>query len=208
MSKKNKNKFFQNKQADAMTDKKQAETVLNENSQDQEVNTEDPTNNTEDVAEKTPQENDTDKKIKELESQVADYKDKYLRQVAEFDNYRKRTLKEKADLILNGGEKVISSLLPILDDFERAQKNLENSDDIKALSEGVDLIFKKFVQILESNGLNKIDTKGQDFDTDYHEAIAMVPGKDEDKGKVIDCVQAGYKINDKVIRHAKVAIGQ
>jgi molecular chaperone GrpE len=149
------------------------------------------------------------KQTEELEKQLDEMKDKYLRQVAEFDNYRKRTLKEKTELILNGGEKVITALLPIMDDFERAQQNMEKANDIKALKEGVDLIFQKLQKVLESQGLKKIETEGQDFNTDFHEAIAMIPAqKDEQKGKVVDCVQAGYMLNDKVIRHAKVAIGQ
>ncbi len=147
--------------------------------------------------------------IEELESQVAELKDKYLRQVAEFDNYRKRTLKEKTELILNGGEKVLTALLPVLDDFERAQESFKKSSDVEALREGVTLIFEKLVKTLESQGLKPIDAVGQDFNTDFHEAIAMIPApNDDDKGKVIDCIQTGYMLNEKVIRHAKVAIGQ
>lgn len=147
--------------------------------------------------------------IEKLEEQLAELKDKYLRQVAEFDNYRKRTLKEKTELILNGGEKVLSALLPILDDFDRTEANMIKSDDIDTLREGVTLIAQKLMKILESQGLKVIDAVGKDFDTDFHEAIAMVPAqKDEDKGKVIDCVQKGYMLNEKVIRHAKVAVGQ
>ena len=147
--------------------------------------------------------------IEELEAQVAELKDKYLRQVAEFDNYRKRTLKEKTELILNGGEKVLTALLPVLDDFERAQESFKKSSDVEALREGVSLIFEKFVKTLESQGLKPIDAVGQDFNTDFHEAIAMIPApNDDDKGKVIDCIQTGYMLNEKVIRHAKVAIGQ
>lgn len=145
----------------------------------------------------------------ELENQIAELKDKYLRQVAEFDNYRKRTLKEKTELILNGGENIIKSLLPVIDDIERAKKNMETADNVEALREGVDLVFKKLITTLENAGLKKIDTEGKDFNTDEHEAIAMIPAPSDDaKGKVIDCVQPGYKLNDKVIRHAKVAIGQ
>ncbi len=147
--------------------------------------------------------------IEELEAQVAELKDKYLRQVAEFDNYRKRTLKEKTELILNGGEKVLTALLPVLDDFERAQESFKKSSDVEALREGVTLIFEKLVKTLESQGLKPIDAVGQDFNTDFHEAIAMIPApNDDDKGKVIDCIQTGYMLNEKVIRHAKVAIGQ
>jgi molecular chaperone GrpE len=141
--------------------------------------------------------------------QIADLKDKYLRQVAEFDNYRKRTLKERAELILNGGEKVIATLLPVIDDMERAIASGEKTDDPQVLREGMELIYHKLTKVLEGHGVTKIDTTDADFDTDIHEAVAMVPGMGDDKkGKVIDCLVAGYKLNDKVIRHAKVAVGQ
>ena len=139
----------------------------------------------------------------------ADLKDKWLRSVAEFENYRKRTLKERAELILNGGEKVITAILPVLDDMERAIANGSKTEDPQVLREGMELIYQKFVKTLEAQGVSKIDTKEADFDTDLHEAVAMVPGMGDDKkGKVIDCLQEGYKLNDKVIRHAKVAVGQ
>lgn len=142
-----------------------------------------------------------------LQQQIDELKDRYLRTVAEFDNYKKRTLKEKADLILNGGEKTITAILPVLDDFERALA--DGNDDAKTIKEGMELIYKKFLKSLEGLGVKKIDTKDKDFDTDNMEAIAMVPGMGDDKkGKVVDCVQAGYTLNDKVIRHAKVAVGQ
>ena len=147
--------------------------------------------------------------VTQLENQLAELKDQYLRKVAEFDNYRKRTLKEKTELILNGGEKVITSILPILDDFERAEDNIHKATDLDALKEGVELIFQKLLKVLEAQGLKKIETHEADFNTDFHEAIAMVPAANEEqKGKVVDCVQTGYTLNDKVIRHAKVAIGQ
>ncbi len=147
--------------------------------------------------------------LTKAQAEAAEYKDKYLRQVAEFDNYRKRIMKEKAELIKNGGEKVISSILPIIDDFERASDNLEKMDDVTAIKDGIILIIDKFMTILKKEGLEKIDAVGQPFDVDFHEAIAMVPSpSDEMKGKVIDCVQAGYKLNDKVIRHSKVAVAQ
>ena len=140
--------------------------------------------------------------------EIARLKDQLLRTIAEFDNYKKRTLKEKAELILNGGEKTITAILPVLDDFERALSDT-HTDDPAAIKEGMELIFKKFVKTLESLGVKKIETEDKDFDVDYHEAIAMVPGMGDDKkGKVIDCVQTGYMLNDKVIRHAKVAVGQ
>lgn len=139
--------------------------------------------------------------------EIAALKDKYLRTVAEFDNYKKRTLKEKTELILNGGEKTVTAILPVLDDFERALA--DKTEDAVAIKEGMELIFKKFVKSLESLGVKKIETEDKTFDVDFHEAIAMVPGVGDDKkGKVIDCVQTGYTLNDKVIRHAKVAVGQ
>ena len=144
-------------------------------------------------------------KEEKLQQQVDDLKDRYLREVAEFDNYKKRTLKEKADLILNGGEKTITAILPVLDDFERAIA--DTNSDAKAIREGMELIYKKFTKTLEGLGVKKIDTKDKDFDTDVMEALAMGQSDDK-KGKVIDCVQTGYTLNDKVIRHAKVAVGQ
>lgn len=147
-------------------------------------------------------------KLAAAEAKVAELQDKYLRQVAEFDNYRKRTLKEKAELILNGGEKTITAILPVLDDMERALKNMDNAKDVAAVKEGVELIFQKFIKILSEQGVKKIETELADFDTDLHEAIAQIPAASEDqKGKVLDCVKTGYKLNEKVIRHAQVAVG-
>lgn len=148
-------------------------------------------------------------KLAEAAEKIATLEDKYLRQAAEFDNYRKRTMKEKAELIKNGGERAIESILPVLDDFERAISTMEKSENATELRTGVELIYNKFVSILKQNGLQKIETEGKDFDTDFHEAIAMVPTPDESlKGKVLDCIQTGYILNDKVIRHAKVAVGE
>ena len=148
-------------------------------------------------------------KLAEAAEKIATLEDKYLRQAAEFDNYRKRTMKEKAELIKNGGERAIESILPVLDDFERAIATMEKSENAAELRTGVELIYNKFVGILKQNGLQKIETEGKDFDTDFHEAIAMVPTPDESlKGKVLDCIQTGYILNDKVIRHAKVAVGE
>lgn len=141
------------------------------------------------------------------QNEAEQWKDKYIRLVAEFENYKKRTLKEKSELILNGSEKTVAAILPILDDFERA--TADKTEDPQAIKEGYELIYKKFLKALETLGVNKIKTDNADFDVDYHEAIAMVPGMGDDKkGKVIDCVQTGYTLNDKVIRHAKVAVGQ
>ena len=159
-------------------------------------------------SEKTSEEEEKDP-LEKAQEEIADLKDKWLRSVAEFENYRKRTLKERAELILNGGEKVITAILPIIDDMERAIENGDKTDDPEVLREGMSLIHQKFMKTLEAQGVSKIETENADFDTDVHEAVAMVPGMGDDKkGKVIDCLQQGYKLNDKVIRHAKVAVGQ
>jgi molecular chaperone GrpE len=146
--------------------------------------------------------------LEAAKEEIENLKDKYLRSVAEFDNYRKRTQKEKYDIILNGSEKAITAILPVLDDLERAIQNADKTEDVKAVKDGIELIYKKFVKTLEGLGVKEINTKDKDFDTEYHEAIAMVPGEEDKKGKIIDCVQTGYTLNDKVIRHAKVAVGQ
>lgn len=156
--------------------------------------------------EETPAEEQLDP-LTAAQNEAEQWKDKYIRLVAEFENYKKRTLKEKSELILNGSEKTVAAILPILDDFERA--TADKTEDPQAIKEGYELIYKKFLKALETLGVNKINTDNADFDVDYHEAIAMVPGMGDDKkGKVIDCVQTGYTLNDKVIRHAKVAVGQ
>lgn len=156
--------------------------------------------------EETPAEEELDPLVA-AQNEAEQWKDKYIRLVAEFDNYKKRTLKEKSELILNGSEKTVAAILPILDDFERA--TADKTEDPQAIKEGFELIYKKFLKALETLGVNKIETDNADFNVDYHEAIAMVPGMGDDKkGKVIDCVQTGYTLNDKVIRHAKVAVGQ
>lgn len=141
-----------------------------------------------------------------LEEENIQLKDQLLRKIAEFDNYRKRTIKEKEELRQNGGEKAVEAILPILDDFERALK--DKSEDPDAIREGVEMIYNKFIKVLGGLGVKKIDIDNVDFNVDFHEAIAMVPSLDNNKGKVIDCVQNGYMMNEKVIRHAKVAVGQ
>ena len=147
--------------------------------------------------------------LEQAQEEIEQLKDKYLRSVAEFDNYRKRTTKEKAELILNGGTNVIKAILPVLDDMERALENGEKTEDPQVLREGMELIYQKFQKALEGLGVKKIETEDADFDVDIHEAVAMVPGMGDDKkGKVIDCLQQGYMLNEKVIRHAKVAVGQ
>lgn len=158
-------------------------------------------------AEETAEE-ETDPLDKALE-EIKELKEQLLYKAAEFDNFRRRTIKEKAELILNGSEKAVQAVLPVADDMERALENGEKTDDPQVLREGMELIYQKFMKALESLGVKKIDTTDADFDVDFHEAIAMVPGMgDEKSGKVLDCVQTGYTLNDKVIRHAKVAVGQ
>ena len=147
--------------------------------------------------------------LEAAQEEIEQLKTQILYKTAEFDNYRKRTLKEKAELILNGGEKAVSAILPVIDDMERAMENGEKTDDPAVLREGMELIYHKFMKALEGLGVKKIETENADFDTDLHEAVAMVPGMGDDKkGKVIDCLQTGYQLNEKVIRHAKVAVGQ
>ena len=176
---------------------------------------------TKDTAEEQPQndqaeeaaplthEEQLEKELEDAQAVIEEQKDKYLRLSAEFDNYRKRTMKENAELILNGGEKSISSILPVIDDFERAIKTMETAKDVKAVKEGVELIYNKFMATLAQNGVKVIETKDQPLDTDYHEAIAVIPApSEEQKGKILDCVQTGYTLNDKVIRHAKVVVGE
>ena len=172
---------------------------------------EEPTNPENQETPDNTEEQETQEKdpLEEANRQIEELKDKYLRSVAEFDNYRKRTLKEKTELILNGGEKTITAILPVIDDMERAIVNGAKTEDANVIREGMELIYNKFIKVLESLGVKAIETENADFDTDVHEAIAMVPGMGDDKkGKVLDCVLRGYKLNDKVIRHAKVAVGQ
>ena len=147
--------------------------------------------------------------LTKAQEEAAEWEKKYLYKCAEFENYRKRTIKEKAELILNGAEKTITAVLPVIDDMERALANSEKTDDAATLKEGMELIYKKLMKTLEGLGVKAIDTTDKDFDVNFHEAIAMVPGMGDDKkGKVIDCTEKGYTLNDKVIRFAKVAVGQ
>jgi len=174
-----------------------------------EENSTDETVQEETLAEELTVEEQLANMLAEAQQMVNEERDKYLRLSAEFDNYRKRTLKEKAELIKNGAEKTLTAILPVLDDFERALKNMEASEETKAMKEGVELIFNKFQKVLGQEGLQKIETEGKEFDTDFHEAIALIPAPSEDlKGKILDCVQTGYMLNDKVIRHSKVAVAQ
>lgn len=149
-----------------------------------------------------------EEQLEAANAEIASLNDQLLRKIAEFDNYRKRTIKEKTDLILNGGEKTIITILPVLDDMERALKNMQKAEDVSAVLEGVELIYKKFIDILGKQGVSIIETKEADFDVDLHEAVAQLPAPTPElKGKVMDCTQTGYKLNDKVIRHAQVVVG-
>lgn len=148
-------------------------------------------------------------KLAQAEVEIAELKDKILRQAADFANFRKHSMATHTELILNGGKKVLESLLPILDDMERAEANLAKSEEVETLREGLSLIFQKLQRTLEQQGLKKMETKEAQFDTDFHEAVALFPTEDEQqKNHIIDCVQTGYMLNDKVLRHAKVVVGQ
>ena len=200
MSKKNKHKMSENFQSE----NEQEKEVLNGAEQDAAAAQENQENNTQE-----PKEETVEDKLAKSEAEVADLKDRLLRQMAEFDNYRKRTMKEKAEIILNGSAGVVTDILPVIDDLERAIANSAKSEDYNALKEGVELIYNKLMHTLEQKGLQKISPKNEPFDTDFHEAIAMIPAPSEDlKGKVLDCAIDGYKLNDKVLRHAKVAVGE
>ena len=146
--------------------------------------------------------------LEAAQAEIAELKKQILYKVAEFDNYRKRVIKEKADLIMNGGEKVITAILPVMDDMERALEQMRKAEDVHAVVEGVELIQKKFMGILEKQGVKPIETKDADFDVEVHEAIAQFPAPSEEmKNKVVDCTLKGYKLNEKVIRHAQVVVG-
>ena len=204
MSKRNKHKMSENFESEKEQDKDILNCTDNESQPAQETNAQDGQEAPQEAQEET-----IESKLANSEAQVADLKDRLLRQMAEFDNYRKRTMKEKAEIILNGSAGVVTDILPVIDDLERAIANSAKSEDYNALKEGVELIYNKLMHILEQKGLQKISPKNEPFDTDFHEAIAMIPAPSEDlKGKVLDCAIDGYKLNDKVLRHAKVAVGE
>ncbi len=165
-------------------------------------------NQVEEQPEEQTQQEDLAAKVAELEQKVADLEDLKLRQMAEFDNYRRRTNKEKLDLIETAGEGIFKNMLPLMDDFERAMVAMEKSEDVNALREGLQLIYQKFRGFLEQNKVTEIETEGKDFDTDEHEAVTTFAAGEEKKGKIIDCTQKGYKLGDKVIRFAKVVVGE
>ena len=208
-------KFFRNKKRKIMNEEK-IETEFTEQPEDTELNAE---NSNVEEPEATPEEETAEQAeeaaaeekdtLEAAQEEIAQLTEQMLYKAAEFDNYRKRTIKEKAELLLNGAEKTVVAILPVIDDMERAIAEGQKTDDPVVLREGMELIFQKFQKVLEGLGVKKIETEKQDFNVDVHEAIAMVPGMgDENKGKVIDCVLTGYTLNDKVIRHAKVAVGQ
>lgn len=204
MNKKNK-KYNKNMNPTEKNQPQEEEVLRNQEATDAAIDEE----TQKEAAEEPDAEEKVSKELAEAQKTIEEQHDKYLRLSAEFDNYRKRTMKEKAELIKNGGEKTIAAILPVLDDLERAVKTAETSDDVKAMREGIELIYNKFLKVLNQEGLRKIETDNKDFDTDYHEAIALVPAPSEDKkGKILDCVQTGYTLNDKVIRHAKVVVAQ
>ena len=204
MSRKNKHKMSENFQSD----KEEEKEVLNSPEQEETTAQENNSQEASQETDKEPEEETVEAKLAKSEAEAADLKDRLLRQMAEFDNYRKRTLKEKAEIILNGSAGVITDILPVIDDLERAIANSAKSEDYSALKEGVELIYNKLMHILEQKGLQKISPKDEPFDTDFHEAVTQFPAPSEDmKGKVIDVVQTGYLLNGKVIRYAKVVVG-
>ena len=159
-------------------------------------------------AEEAPKGETIEDKLATAEARIAELEKERLYKQAEFDNYRKRIIKEKAELILNGGRKVLEAMLPVIDDLERALQHMEKAEDVEAVKEGVDLIYKKFLKVMEAQGVKQMDTKDADFNTDFHEAVTQFPPpSDELKGKVIDCTEKGYMLNDTVLRFAKVVVG-
>ena len=184
-----------------------------ETSQPTEAGQENPTEAEQTSEEAKPQDEEkreltAEEQLEQARQEIDSLNDQLLRKIAEFDNYRKRTIKEKTELILNGGEKTIVAILPVLDDLERALKNMPKDREVAAEMEGVELIYKKFLAILEKQGVKTIKTENEDFNVDMHEAIAQLPApSDEMKGKILDCTLTGYTMNDKVIRHAQVVVG-
>lgn len=191
-----------------MSEKLKKEEQKEQQETQETVNAQTETDTEKEVCQDTEKELSVEEQLDAAKKEIEELNDKLLRKIAEFDNYRKRTLKEKTELILNGGEKTIVSILPVIDDMERALKNMKNADDVAAVLEGVELIYKKFMDILGKQGVSVIETKDADFNVDIHEAIAQLPAPTEElKGKVMDCTLTGYKLNDKVIRHAQVVVG-
>lgn len=198
------------KEAKAAQQQKAAEKeaeATQQQAEETEVNGEEATTEAEGKAE--TKEETAEEKVTRLEEELAKEKKEYLFLMADFDNYRKRTLKEKQDLVKNGCEKALADLLPVVDDFDRALATLEKADNIDAVREGVELIYKKFTKYLDSYQVKAMESTGKEFDTDLHEAVTTFPAPtDDDKGKVIDTVLKGYTLNNRVLRHAKVVVGQ
>ena len=193
-------------------DKKQVEQPIENQGEKETVET---VNNTEAVnggeaagAEEVSETEQLQAKVAELEARVAELEDLKLRQMAEFDNFRRRTNKEKLELMTTAGERIFKDMLPLVDDFERAKMAMSKSDDINAVREGIDLIYNKFINFLAANDVKAIDTTDADFNTDLHEAITTFAAGEDKKGKVIDCTQKGYTLGEKVIRFAKVVVGE
>ncbi|MCT4600719.1 MAG: nucleotide exchange factor GrpE [Marinifilaceae bacterium] len=197
------------------TKKEDIEETINETSElnDTDINKEETQEDVENVEEKEEEPKTelelAQDQVEELGKKLQETNDKYMRLSAEFDNYRKRTLKERMDLIKTASEKVFLDILPVMDNFERAMKAMDTASEVEPVIEGINLIYSKFSDFLKSNGLEVIETENKDFDIDLHEAITKMPAPTEDmKGKIIDCVERGYKMNEKVIRYAKVVVGE
>lgn len=186
------------------------EVKLNaENAEQATENTETVENNSEEEqAEEVPAEKTTEEKLADALAEIEELKTKQLYKQAEFENFRRRVISEKAELILNGGRKVLEAMLPVVDDMERALAHMDKAEDVQAVKDGVDLIYKKFLSTLKAQGVTPMEAQGADFNTDFHEAVTQFPTPTDDlKGKVIDCTEKGYMINDKVLRYAKVVVG-
>lgn len=180
------------------------ENVSNDTTQ-QDVNAEE---NSQEQTEEAPKEKTTEELLAEAQAEIEELKTKQLYKQAEFENFRKRVITEKAELILNGGRKVLEAMLPVVDDLERALAHMDKAEDIQAVKDGVDLIYKKFLTTLKGQGVTPMEAQGADFNTDFHEAVTQFPAPtDELKGKVIDCTEKGYMLNDSVLRYAKVVVG-
>lgn len=198
----------QNQQITIMSEELKNEELKEQLETQETADAQNETNTEEKTDQDTEKELTVEEQLDAAKQEIEELNDKLLRKIAEFDNYRKRTLKEKTELILNGGEKTIVAILPVIDDMERALKNMQKAEDVAAVLEGVELIYKKFMDILGKQGVSVIETKDADFNVDIHEAIAQLPAPTEElKGKVMDCTLTGYKLNDKVIRHAQVVVG-
>ena len=198
----------QNQQITIMSEELKNEELKEQLETQETADAQNETNTEEKTDQNTEKELTVEEQLDAAKQEIEELNDKLLRKIAEFDNYRKRTLKEKTELILNGGEKTIVAILPVIDDMERALKNMQKAEDVAAVLEGVELIYKKFMDILGKQGVSVIETKDADFNVDIHEAIAQLPAPTEElKGKVMDCTLTRYKSNDKVIRHAQVVVG-